>query len=116
MSDEGNNLYIDDINLDILPVGMEDVATPGNTLLVYPNPSQGEATVTLQLLTKQEGTLRVLDITGKLLTDLHTGILLAGLHSVRMDTSLPAGLYLIQWTGTEGKSVCRFSMTSPMSR
>jgi PKD repeat protein len=99
-SGEGNNLYIDDINISS-PTGINSQAISDNLdLTVYPNPSAGDVTVYFNLLGKADTDLRLYDIVGKEVTQLYNGNFMQGQNQFTINRSqLPApGVYLLQLT------------------
>jgi len=69
---------------------------PRETLLIsaYPNPFNAETTITFDLQTAAEVSLKVYDIAGREVQDLGFGIWDLGTHSVRWNAAgLPSGIY-----------------------
>ena len=65
-----------------------------STIDLYPNPTQGEATLTYTLETETDVVIRLTDVTGRVVKNVFTGRLDAGTHSTIEDFSeLPTGLY-----------------------
>lgn len=78
-------------------IGVDDVSF-NNTVEVYPNPATAE--VVISSPKNIEGTIKVFDITGKLLIYEHNVVLE---NSYTLDiSSLPAGVYFIRLNTTEG--------------
>ena len=63
-SDGGNNLYIDDINLNGMPVGVDEFVLGGG-LQVIPNPAHGQARVRIDLPGTAVVRLQLSDATGR---------------------------------------------------
>ena len=75
---------------------------PGGFALseVYPNPSSGRATLTLEVAAAQAVTAEVYDVLGRRVAVLHDGVLEAGAHALVLDgAALPAGAYVVRVTG-----------------
>jgi PKD repeat protein len=94
----GNNIYIDDINIAGAPVGLAELKGAGK-LEVYPNPSNGAATIAFHLEEKSTVELKVSDVLGKTIQVLAAKELSAGEQQFTFDTSsLTKGVYLITCT------------------
>lgn len=109
-SEGGNNLYIDDVNINGAAVGLEEVVSgDGASLIVMPNPAKDNAQIVLNV--KAAGKVRVdlLDVLGRTIVGLHDGNLAQGVR--RMDlpvNELPAGLYFIRMQQEGRNETVRF--------
>lgn len=65
LSDNGNNLYIDDINVTGITVGGKEMMLENNSMEIFPNPSNGNTSVYFMSETQHKGTLKVTDVLGK---------------------------------------------------
>lgn len=96
----GNNLFIDDININgtIVNSSIEDAANSELAMNVYPNPVQNDLNIDFMVDKDYDATFSLLDITGKQLAILGTTKLLQGqnhfVYQVPAGTS--TGLYFIQ--------------------
>lgn len=81
ISDEGNNIYIDDINISS-PVGIDEINENNLALEVYPNPSEEIVFVSFNLDTDEEIVLSLNDITGKAVRTYLGSKLNKGAHSI----------------------------------
>lgn len=91
----GNNIYLDDINLDaVINVPEVDWVKDVN---IYPNPSQDQANIEFNLLKSTDIRVELYDMVGKLLiSDTHLGRS-EGMHRLNIDVSeLTSGLYTIK--------------------
>ncbi|MEX1131792.1 MAG: M43 family zinc metalloprotease [Flavobacteriales bacterium] len=96
-SDGGNNVYIDDININGAAVGIDDLLGAGNAMVVVPNPAAQEARVMLDL--KQAGAVRLelLDVLGRSIHVFHDGNMAQGRHQVEVPMGqLHSGMYFIR--------------------
>lgn len=88
---------------------VNEPTTPENialTLAVFPNPSQGDATVRFALDVPQRVTLAVFDVLGRRVLATDLGVQPAGEATHRLDAAaLQAGLYVVRLTGDAGASV-----------
>ncbi len=94
---EGNNLYIDNINL--LPaffVGTQSPTINTSNIRVYPNPAKDITQISFEATIKQSTALKVYDKTGRLVLQqpIDTQV---GNNTYLIDTKeLPTGMYFIQ--------------------
>lgn len=98
VSNNGNNIYLDDINLDYFTVGIRE-QEPTLGLILYPNPAQRQVLLQASGL---QGTveLQVFDLQGKLL--INNNVLLDG-NPYRFDISmLKGGLYMVKIATHDG--------------
>lgn len=99
LSDNGNNIYIDNVNLTTQLVGVKDLQESVAMFEMYPNPAVGQSTLQFSLNTNQNVSYQVLDITGKVLQEESLGLLSAGEHQRRILThKLAMGAYLVKLT------------------
>ena len=108
-SNGGNNLYLDDINLMNLPVGIDDLGAQGNTLVVAPVPVDGMAEVRFDV--QQGGPVRldILDPTGRQVEVLVDRSLAPGKHGARIESrNLAPGTYLLRLQVEGQQQVRRF--------
>ena len=61
----GNNLYIDDVNLNQFPVGVEEYSMSAATFTLYPNPATDGTNLLIRPLTDGTFTFTISDIAGK---------------------------------------------------
>jgi PKD repeat protein len=94
----GNNLYIDDINLNGASVGLEEVmAGDATALIVVPNPATDEARVIVNLRDTGRATVELLDVLGRRIQVLHDGQLVQGGHRFDIPVNtLQSGMYFIR--------------------
>ena len=79
-------------------VGVGELAeTKGLSMVVFPNPSAGQASLYIKLATPSSLTVRIIDITGRqVMVPVKQRTLPAGDHSLAMDINmLPAGVYFV---------------------
>ena len=92
----GNNFYLDDINIGNLSTGIEDISVVNNAT-IFPNPTEGDATLNLSLATAGKVSVNVVDITGKEVAKVFEGILNDGDSQLPIHGSqlLAAGIYVV---------------------
>lgn len=97
-SGEGNNMYIDDIN-----IYKEIDSTAGiiegeefSDLSMYPNPASDELNVLFDINTNMQANIQIIDIAGKIIQN-HSINAVAGGNVVSMNTrNLNAGIYIMK--------------------
>jgi PKD repeat protein len=98
----GNNIYLDDINLDaVLGVSELDLVRDFN---IYPNPFNNEANVEFNLLKASDINVQMFDMVGKLLKSDRYKNMAEGNHVLSLDASgLATGVYTVKLkvAGTE---------------
>ena len=105
----GNNIYIDDINLNGVPVGLEEQVGNGNSLVIVPNPAQDNAQVLIEMPTSERVALDLVDITGRTLLELHNGILASGPQRIELPIStLRSGVYIVRMQHGDRSEMVRF--------
>jgi PKD repeat protein len=97
-SDGGNNLYIDDININGMPVGIEESAGgPGSSLSVFPNPATSNTQAIVNVTAAGQVRVELVDVVGRTIAGLHDGQLPAGERRFDLPLSgLPSGLYFVR--------------------
>ena len=95
-SDGGNNLFIDNINVNGAPVGMAELVTEGSEgLSVVPNPAGANADLVMDLREGGALQVQVLDPVGRLVAQLPERMLPAGLNRLALPVDgLAKGVYL----------------------
>jgi hypothetical protein len=106
----GNNLYIDDINLNGASVGLDELmAGDATALIVVPNPATDEARVVLNLSDAGRGTVELLDVLGRRIQVLHEGQMAQGAHRFDIPVNtLQSGMYFIRLQQGSTNKVERF--------
>lgn len=106
ITDNGNVVYIDDINLfNPLTVSVQSTEGIKNSVNIYPNPSSSEVNIELQT---PEGVseldVNMYDISGRLIHAIHSGRTSGSNQSFRVDVAnMPSGLYFIQFNTPHGR-------------
>jgi PKD repeat protein len=100
-SNQGTALYLDDV--EIVGTLISGVAEnkAASEMNIYPNPGNGDATVSFSLPTKAEYSLEVISVTGQqigktLVKQNQTGKQEIRLSQITGDTQLKAGIYLVK--------------------
>jgi PKD repeat protein len=108
-SDGGNNLYLDDININGAPVGMEDAAMDGAPALsVYPNPAGGQAWAEVRSAVACTVRLELFDAMGRLAATVQGATHAGGTQRLELPVEgLDAGTYLLRAWLPDGMVVVR---------
>ncbi|OIQ36007.1 MAG: hypothetical protein BM555_03535 [Crocinitomix sp. MedPE-SWsnd] len=96
-SDNGNNIYIDNINM--YPSSMSDVVEKkeATTLNVYPNPVTDITNIQLSAVDGQDYNVSVLNGMGQQVASIYQGTLAKGLNNFEYNTSeLAKGIYIVR--------------------
>lgn len=108
-SDGGNNLYLDDININGAPVGVEELATSSSNLLVMPNPASSEGYAQFTLVKGSKVQLDLLDMTGRLVQQVYSGNVATGTQRIELPMrALQAGCYFVRLQQDGKQEVARF--------
>lgn len=104
-SDEGNNIYIDDIQISG-PLGVAD-SQSDFAFGVSPNPMTEQTQVNLEVVNAGNYNVSICDVTGKLISTIHAGTLSFGDHRFNVSAAqLPStGIYFIQVDNGQGRQV-----------
>ncbi len=96
-SNGGNNLYLDDININGMPVGLTELgSTPGN-LMVMPNPASDNAQLLFSTTGAGHVRLEVLDALGRTVQRSDLGLRPAGEHRADIAVgALAKGTYAVR--------------------
>jgi PKD repeat protein/uncharacterized protein YneF (UPF0154 family) len=104
---EGNNIFIDDFQVDGTPVGIDN---PGNqqqaNLSIFPNPSnETSTTIELNLTQKTDrATIYLSNIVGKKVKQIYNGSLQADAYRFKLATAeLSAGIYFVTFLSDQGQ-------------
>ncbi|HNI46017.1 MAG TPA: T9SS type A sorting domain-containing protein, partial [Chitinophagales bacterium] len=93
---QGNNLFIDNININGSVIGMNAIAAPKTQQVrLYPNPSSRQVTVTIDHATADDVNITLFDQTGKLIRQQQQTVQ-SGNNSVPLAIDqLPNGIYFV---------------------
>jgi PKD repeat protein len=92
----GNNIFIDDINIDIT-TGTKDIADVIENAILFPNPTNNSPLLTFTLSQTKSLTIDVYNILGKKVNSVINTIYDEGKHEVKLNTSnLSSGMYIVQ--------------------
>lgn len=105
----GNNVYIDDININGLPVSVDELLGGNSALAVVPNPATDVAQAIFQLEQAHNVRLELLDVLGRSVAVFHDGQRAAGIHRVDIPVEgLRSGVYLVRMQYGANTQVQRF--------
>jgi hypothetical protein len=96
----GNSIFLEDINILNQPVGIEEITLDDFSTQVYPNPGNGDATISVGLLRQGDINISITDLTGKLIGSISKSNLGAGDYTFNIaeisGRNLSAGAYLVR--------------------
>jgi PKD repeat protein len=109
-SDGGNNFYLDDVNINGMPVGLEEVLANGSTsLMVVPNPATSASQAVVNIPSAGQTRIELLDVLGRTVKTLHNGTLVAGHSRFELPVAdLTSGLYFVRMQQGIHQEVARF--------
>ena len=103
-SDGGNNLYIDDININGTPVGIEELTAESIGLNIFPNPITNISTLSFDIEGRSNVQMDVMDVLGRTVLNLANGNLSQGQHQYPISRSeLGDGMYFVR-VSIDGKT------------
>jgi PKD repeat protein len=96
-STAGNNIYLEDINIDSPSTGIADETDNTINFFVSPNPSNGQAFVNFNLVEKTNVTIEVMDMLGRKLENISNASFDAGEYRlpVGVQQSYAPGIYFV---------------------
>lgn len=104
-NDNGNNIYIDDININVLFVGVEENEKYFSSMELYPNPARGQTNLEFATTKSQQVSYTIHDGTGRELMHKDLGQLPVGEHRITIHThSLARGMYYLTLRSDEAQS------------
>lgn len=102
----GNNFYVDDVQITSLVTNVKNTATLINSFSVSPNPATTQATINFELDKNSPVELNVTNLLGQTVTKVFAGSLNQGAHNYEINTSkLTSGVYMIVLTSNGSKTV-----------
>jgi PKD repeat protein len=108
-SDGGNNVYIDDININGSSVGLDEMTGLDMDLRVVPNPAKGEAQVLFNMNRTDPISVELVDVLGRSLGILYEGKAAQGLQRVDLPVpELRSGMYFVRLLSGQDTRVVRF--------
>lgn len=107
LNDNGNNIYIDDINLHMSPVGIEENKSVVSSFEMFPNPARGQTTIEFALSEPSNVSYHLLDASGRTLRESSFGQQPEGTHRHTIHTyELAKGMYIMRLQ-VDGESLTR---------
>lgn len=106
----GNNVYIDDININGAPVSVgEQLLGSGEALVVVPNPATDAAQAVFNLAEAGQVRMELVDVLGRSIAVLDNGQRAAGTHRIDLPIGgLQSGLYFVRMQQGTKTQVVRF--------
>jgi PKD repeat protein len=109
VSNGGNNVYIDDINIDGLAVGIAERPAETLGLTVVPDPVEGAAQAWVALPASGPVRIDLVDMTGREVGVAHNGTLASGTRRIDLPVAgLRSGVYFVRMQQGDARTVTRF--------
>ncbi|MBL7981665.1 MAG: PKD domain-containing protein [Flavobacteriales bacterium] len=107
----GNALYLDDINISGMPVGMDQLVNSGSELLLIPNPATGHSVLVWQPMNSGLYQVELVDSLGRIVQQ-KTVVGQAGIRerSTIELNGVPAGMYSVVVRGNNGQMSTRLAV------
>jgi len=111
-SDNGNNLYLDNINLSQSnPTGIKKIADSQMNVSIYPNPTNGITNINITAKKASDATVSVMNMLGQVVTVKQVSLTL-GANSVQLDMKEYAtGVYNVTINTANGSVVKKLNVT-----
>ncbi len=93
VTDGGNNLYIDNINLGSNITNLNDNETSSHNLSVYPNPSNGHFYIDYESINPGDESIEVSDVLGRVVFESNIKAHAIGVQKIEVSTPLQNGFY-----------------------
>jgi PKD repeat protein len=103
--DTGNNLYIDDININGTVTGTNELNAEQVKFEVYPNPASAKAHVSFMLTEKNNVRLLIYDVAGREVKSMVERNLPAGAYQYDVEAPIENGVYFVSLTIGDSHSV-----------
>ena len=91
-------MYIDDINLSGSIVSTPELSALLSSMEIFPNPSADKMTLDFDLEETSEVGIEILDLPGRILSQVSHQQFAAGNHSITINHQLPDGIYFLRIT------------------
>jgi hypothetical protein len=96
VSNSGNNVYIDDINVGG-PTSVQTIQAQDIGLSVYPNPFSSGTRVSYQLENNEHVSLQLVDLSGRIIQNIQNEVKSAGSHTADINSAgLESGVYFLR--------------------
>ncbi len=111
VTDGGNNLYIDNINIGALITGINEVQNNSVDLSVFPNPNNGGFKLQYALPKSSYVTLKMMDVLGKEVYNSFNATQSIGTHIQPLEVDLQSGIYTIVLAAGEFTTIKKIIIT-----
>ncbi len=95
--DVGNNIYIDNININGTITGVDELNIQNANINIYPNPSSSNTFVDFSTIRSGHVKVEIMDARGRLI-DTYENEMSSGDHQYQMNEGLEKGVYLVRLT------------------
>ncbi len=94
VTDGGNNLYVDNINLGALITGVNENELVINDFAIYPNPNEGSFTVTYNIHDNEDLAINITDLLGRVVYSKVEKVQSSGSHHQQINLNfMQNGIY-----------------------
>ena len=111
VSENGNNIFIDDINLkSASPVSVHGIDAVQTAVKIYPNPASDFVTIETEMPSGFANfEINLHDVSGRLIQSVYSGKSTGGKNTIDLDVNqLPNGLYFLHFKTREGHFAQKF--------
>ena len=93
----GNNIYLDDININGVVTGIDETPVSVSNMNVYPNPNNGVFSISMDITSKQSIDLNLIDVLGRNVYSYYKGQVAQGhqVFELPLDIKLTPGMYFV---------------------
>jgi hypothetical protein len=110
-ANQGNALYLDNINLFDQPTTGLNTKVAINSFDVYPNPASNEVNVSIESSNSADVSVKVINNLGQIMISKNQA-LNAGANTINIDTkSLPSGIYYVSYDAGNGAVTKKLTIT-----
>lgn len=96
VTDGGNNLYIDNINLGQMLTGVEENDDQSDDLVLYPNPTKGNFLIRYSLVNQEDVLIRITDVLGRTIFTADVKSQPSGNHTQDINPEIETGIYNVE--------------------
>jgi PKD repeat protein len=96
VTDGGNNLYIDNINLGPLVTGQIENEVQGNEIVLFPNPTNGNFLLKYYLLNSEDVSIIITDVLGRVVYTAEAKAQSNGDHTLEIKAEMKTGIYNVE--------------------
>lgn len=96
VTDGGNNLYIDNINLGQMLTDIKENDNQSDEIVLYPNPTKGNFLIRYSLVNQEDVLIRITDMLGRTIYTADVKSQSSGSHTQDINPELETGIYNVE--------------------